>query len=537
MLFLTKITSTNQMPLKIKFKLRFYLLMKKTEKGNVYLIGAGPGDPDLITIKGKQILNQCDVVIYDLLVPTELIFSLKDKTIKYYVGKKAGKHTLPQNEINKLLVKFAKQGKSVARLKGGDPFLFGRGAEEAKYLKKNGISYEIIPGITAGLGATAYSGISCTDRNKSSFVIFATGHKAKKKSVKVPWHLLAKAAGGTIVIYMVVNKLNEIVRELISHGMLEKIPSAIIERGTLPTQKIVCSPLKDLPKKASTEKIKPPSILVIGDVTGDQKLLSWIKKRPLLGARIIVTGDLDNSSHLCQDFRDKGAEAFAYPTYKFKTIKNKLAWKNLSKPIRKVIILNKPSDVISFLNFILEKIKDIRKIENFQIATIGYRTGITLNKFSISSDYHVINENLPQLFNKFQRSKSPNNLTIMTITSLLNSEQNMTIQRLSKSHKMEYLSLKIFQQSFNKWPDGLKEKLLDHPPNFVLFPNPISVQNFIKNISFIECQKLLKNGQALSYNDETSKFIKEKKLKTTKQLIKQSSKDILKEVTTRFKQL
>ena len=211
--------------------------------GKVYLIGAGPGDPELISVKGQRFLQECDAVIYDYLTPFELIISLSPDVAKYYVGKRSGKHTITQENINKLMVKLARSGRNVGRLKGGDPFIFGRGGEEAVYLKKHKIKFEIIPGITAGIAGPAAVGIPCTDRNYASYVAFATGHKAKDKTANaVPWETLAKAKSGTLAIYMGVAEMPGIIAQLIDGGLSPHTPAAIIERGTLPSQRFLSTP-------------------------------------------------------------------------------------------------------------------------------------------------------------------------------------------------------------------------------------------------------------------------------------------------------
>ena len=207
----------------------------KPRKGMVYLVGAGPGDPDLITVKGKHLLEHCDVVVYDALIPYELVATLSADVERRYVGKKAERHSLPQQEINDLLVRLASRGSRVVRLKGGDPFVFGRGGEEAKYLKEHGIPYEIVPGITSGVAAPAFAGIPCTDRNEASHVTFLTGHKAVDKvSSSVPWDWVAGTRNGTLVIYMGVSEIPRIVDRLLARGYAARYAGGGRRTGNLP---------------------------------------------------------------------------------------------------------------------------------------------------------------------------------------------------------------------------------------------------------------------------------------------------------------
>jgi uroporphyrin-III C-methyltransferase len=242
----------------------------------VYLVGAGPGDPDLITVKAKCLLEQCDVVVYDALIPYELVATLPAEVERRYVGKKAERHSLPQQEINDLLVRLASRGNRVVRLKGGDPFVFGRGGEEAKYLREHGIPYEIVPGITSGVAAPAFAGIPCTDREEASHVTFVTGHKAVEKlSSSVPWDWVAGARNGTLVIYMGVSEIPKIVDRLLAGGMPPDTPVAAVERGTFPTQRTAITTLSELPDKVVELGVKPPTIFVIGKIVNLQKKLEW----------------------------------------------------------------------------------------------------------------------------------------------------------------------------------------------------------------------------------------------------------------------
>ena len=258
--------------------------MTEEKKGKVYLVGAGPGDPDLITVKGERLLKDCDAVVYDNLIPAELLIYLRPETEKYYVGKKAGRHTLPQEEINALLARLAGEGKQVVRLKGGDPYVFGRGGEEAGYLREHGIKFEIVPGVTSGVAGPAYAGIPVTERNKASFVMFLTGHKADEKELSsISWDWAGKAENGTLVVYMGVKEIEKIAARLMAAGMSPDLPVAVVERGTFPTQRKVVSTLGKITAEVEKQDIHPPSLFVFGEVVKLQENLSWFEDRPLYG--------------------------------------------------------------------------------------------------------------------------------------------------------------------------------------------------------------------------------------------------------------
>lgn len=245
-------------------------------KGCVYLVGAGPGDPELITVKGKRLLENCDDLVYDYLVDDRLLQWVSPNCRRHYVGKRAGFHALPQEEIEKLLVKLASEGNRVVRLKGGDPFIFGRGGEEATSLRQAGIRYEVVPAVTAALGCAAYSGIPLTHRDKSATVTFASGHERTDKGSEqmVNWRNLAKA-GGTLVLYMAMGRLEEIVGELMAGGVDPSTPVCIVEWGTTPRQRNLVGTLGDIVHRSAQAEMKPPAVVIIGKVVDYAETLGW----------------------------------------------------------------------------------------------------------------------------------------------------------------------------------------------------------------------------------------------------------------------
>jgi uroporphyrin-III C-methyltransferase len=246
-------------------------------RGKVYLVGAGPGDPKLLTLKAAEVLSKADIVIYDRLVG-KAILKLAPKTArKIYVGKQSGKHVVPQDKINELLVSAVREGRTVIRLKGGDPFLFGRGGEEAETLVENNVDFEIVPGVTSAIATPEYAGIPLTHRDYASTVAIVTGHRAGDSGKPVNWSKLASAVD-TIVILMGMESLEAIVKKLIDGGLEPNNPVAIVEQGTMKTQRAFIGKLSTIVDEAKKNDIKPPAVIVIGEVAELGRKLAWFKK-------------------------------------------------------------------------------------------------------------------------------------------------------------------------------------------------------------------------------------------------------------------
>ena len=282
------------------------------KKGKVWLVGAGPSDIGLMTVKGKYLLERADVIVYDRLAGQGAL-TLGNPGARYIdVGKTAGRHPVPQQEIHRILVEEARKGNRVVRLKGGDPFVFGRGAEEALELEKAGIPFEIVPGITAATAVPAYQGIPVTCRNKASSLHLVTAHKKDGSFPDIPYGALAES-GGTLVFFMGVHTLPRIQEGMRKAGMKEETPAAVLERGTTAGQRKILGTLKDIAEKAKEAKVQSPALILVGETAGMREL-EWYDRRPLAGKKILLTRPREVSGELAAMLREKGAEVLEAPS-------------------------------------------------------------------------------------------------------------------------------------------------------------------------------------------------------------------------------
>ena len=386
--------------------------MTKKTNGKIFLVGAGPGDPGLITVRGVECLSCADVVVYDYLSNPTLLRYARPEAEIIYVGKQASYHTLPQDEINALLVKQAKAGRVVTRLKGGDPFVFGRGGEEAEALQHAGIPFEIVPGISSAIAAPAYAGIPVTHRLVATAFMVVTGHEdPTKKETQVDWKSVAKFFG-TRVILMGVERIGLIAGELVKHGMAPATPVAMVRWGTTGSQQTITGTLKTIAGVVTKTGFKPPAVTIIGDVVKQRTTLNWFENRPLFGKRIVVTRSRDQASDLVRQLSELGADVLEIPTIRTAPPAN-LA------PLREAVdgmgeydwvLFTSPNAVDAFFKAFFEKHKDLREFGGAKIAVVGEATAQKV------ADYHLEVDFLPKeftnegLLNEFRKEVDCENL-------------------------------------------------------------------------------------------------------------------------------
>ncbi len=358
------------------------------EIGRVDLVGAGPGDPGLLTRLGAEALAKAEAVVYDHLVHPRLLALAPPSADRLFAGKTSGKCAMRQEEINALLVALAREGKRVVRLKGGDPFVFGRGAEEAEHLRGAGVPFSVVPGVTAGVGVSAYAGLPITHREAASAVAFVTGHdEPGSPSSRIDWPSLARFPG-TLVVYMGVGRLRSLCETLIREGKPAGLPAAMVQSGTLAGQKTVVGTLADLADLVAASGIGPPALLVVGDVVARRPSLAWFEALPLFGQRIVVTRPADESDSACASLEALGAEAIPAPTVAILPLED---FGPLDDALNRLgrfdwLVFTSANGVRHFLDRLDAIGKDLRALGSLRIAAIGPATAEALARFRLRAD-------------------------------------------------------------------------------------------------------------------------------------------------------
>ncbi len=350
----------------------------------MYLVGAGPGDPGLLTLRGRELLEKAEVVIYDRLASPRIMEFVNPSAERIYVGKRVGRHVAKQHEINDLILRKAMEGKRVVRLKGGDPFIFGRGGEEAQILAENHIPFEVVPGVTSAIAVPAYAGIPLTHRSYTASVAFITGHRRFENEADVDWEGLANGVG-TLVFLMGMTHLPNITENLIRFGRHRDTPAAVIRWGTTPLQESVTGTLSDIARKVQEAGFKPPAIIVIGDVCRVRDKINWFERQPLLGKKVLVTRTRQQASLIVRLLERKGAGCIECPTIEVRQVRDTSILDSAVSGAAGFdwIIFTSPNAVRFFFLRIDQLGRDVRVLGNAMIAAVGISTAEELQKHHI----------------------------------------------------------------------------------------------------------------------------------------------------------
>jgi uroporphyrinogen III methyltransferase / synthase len=356
--------------------------------GIVYLVGAGPGDPGLMTARSLELIASAEEIFYDRLIPPGALDGAREDAELVYVGKQPGVPSVPQEEIGERLIEAARAGRSVVRLKGGDPFVFGRGGEEGEALREAGVEFEVVPGVTAGVAATAYAGIPVTHRDDASAVAFVTGHEdPEKEESALDWEALARFPG-TLVFYMGVKRLGRNAASLIAAGRDPEEPAAAIERGTWPGQRTVSATLGTIAEAVEREAVKAPALIVVGEVANRREQLAWLERRPLHGRRVVVTRARAQASGLAATLRGLGAEVVELPAIR---IEPRIESDEVRKVVGAVgayelICLTSPNGVRLLFEAMEKAGLDARALAGVTVAAIGPGTARALAERGVLAD-------------------------------------------------------------------------------------------------------------------------------------------------------
>ncbi|WP_206811643.1 uroporphyrinogen-III C-methyltransferase [Paradesulfitobacterium ferrireducens] len=470
-------------------------------QGFVYLVGAGPGDPKLLTIKGAECIAKADVLVYDRLASRRLLKHAKDGCELIYVGKSPERHTLRQEEINEVLVKKGKEGKVVTRLKGGDPFVFGRGGEEAEALKEAGIPYEVVPGVTSAVAVPAYAGIPVTHRDLTSSFAVVTGHEdPSKNETAIAWEHLA-SAHGTLVFLMGMENLSLIAEKLIQNGRNPETPVGIIQWGTRPEQRTLVGELHNISALVKEQGFSSPAIIIVGEVVSLRESLQWFESKPLFGQRIIVTRARHQASALSQAIEDLGGEPWEFPAIE---IVPPSAPELLTKAISNLkrfewLVFTSVNGVTAFFNELMKRGKDIRDLAGVEIVAIGPATKEALEQRSLRIAF------MPD---EYRAEK-----IIEGLASRVLAGQSVLLARAEEARDVLPEALKALGADVWDVPvyktvlgesnrEDLLELLGDGKVSAVTFTSSSTVRNFIKliegNISLLDGVKVFSIGPITS---------------------------------------
>jgi uroporphyrinogen III methyltransferase/synthase len=385
--------------------------------GKCFLVGAGPGDLGLVTLRAKELVERADVIIYDALCNPEMLAWARPDAEIIFAGKRAGEHALPQEQINALLEEKSEEGKIVVRLKGGDPFVFGRGAEEGEALARAGVEFEIVPGITSAIAAPAYAGIPLTHREQNSHVTIFTGHEdPAKPGSAIDFGALSKL-GGTQVMLMGVERLDAITRQMLACGSKADLPVAVVRWGTTGYQKTIVGTLGNIADRVRQSGLEAPAIAIFGDVVSLRKNLNWFENRPLFGKRIVVTRTRKQAGAFSSQLRALGGDVIELPTIRIEPPSNLREFAELVQDAHSYdwIIFTSPNGVDAFFEILFKLYDDAREIGGPKIAAIGPATAQQVKDFHLHVDLQPEEFVAEALLREFEKFGGIENLKVLLV--------------------------------------------------------------------------------------------------------------------------
>ncbi|MCU0794179.1 MAG: uroporphyrinogen-III C-methyltransferase [Opitutaceae bacterium] len=450
-----------------------------SSSGIVHLVGAGPGDLGLVTFRAKELISAADVLVYDYLVHPELVKWCRPECEVFYVGKKAGFHSVPQEEIEALLVTHAQAGKKVVRLKGGDPYIFGRGGEEARTLAKAGVTFEVVPGVTAAIAAGAYAGIPLTYRNLSTSLVLLTGHEdPTKKETQVDWRSYGALKNATLAIYMGMGRLEFILAELQAGGLAPDTPAAVVQWASLGRQRSVTGTVADLAKRVAEAKLAAPAIIFVGEVVRDHEAIDWFEHLPLFGRRVAITRTRDQNSELREKLEALGAEVLELPLITISKNVDKHGFVEILAELGSYdwIVFTSANGVRYFFEEFLRGFKDIRALGLLRFACVGKATAREIEK------HHIRVECMPEtatgasLADALIETGSLDSAKVIVVTGNLNRDK--LVKKLEAARAIVD-RMALYQTEKNDLThDPVADDFRQHGADAILFASSSAAESF-----------------------------------------------------------
>ena len=476
-------------------------------KGAVYLVGAGPGDAGLLTLRGAELLGRADVVVYDALVNQELLRLAPKSAEIIYGGKRCKEHAISQEELNALLVAKAREGKCVVRLKGGDPYIFGRGGEEAEDLADAKVPFEVVPGVSSILAGPNYAGIPITHRDHCSSFTVMTGHEdPTKEESSLDLEPIAKLPG-TKVILMGVQRIRQISKALIAHGMSPETPVGMVRWGTTGQQKSIAGTLATIADLVDKTGFKAPAVTVIGGVVNLRDKLNWFEKRPLFGRRIVVTRTRDQASQLSHQLLELGAEVLEIPTIKIvpPDERQKLVDALLELNAYDFLVFTSPNGVVTFFDYFFKTFQDLRDIGGVQIAAVGPATAAKLKELHLKVDLMPEEYLTSKIASAFAKHQSIENLKILLLRAeVANPELPAKLEEMGAIVD-DVACYKTVPETEDQ--TGAAAKLLESGADWITFTSSSTVENFHARFDLPKLLGQFPNIKLASIGPETSKAI------------------------------
>lgn len=500
--------------------------------GTVYLVGAGPGDAGLLTLRGAELLARAQVVVYDALVNPELLRLAPNTAEIIYGGKRAKDHSIPQKELSQLLIAKAREGKTVVRLKGGDPYVFGRGGEEAEELADARVPFEVVPGVSSFVAVPNYAGVPLTHREFCSRLTLITGHEdPAKEASSIDWPQLAKTPG-TKVVMMGTDQIGRIAETLITHGMAPATPIAMVRWGTTGRQQSIEGTLDTIGEVAAKAKIGPPTVAVIGDVVKLRRKLNWFEHRPLFGQRIVVTRTREQAAPLSHQLTDLGAEVLEVPTIKIEPPTQREAIVDVMLELNSYdwLVFTSPNGVSTFFDYFFRQFHDMRDIGGCRIAAVGPTTAKKLKELHLQVDLmpdEALASSIAEAFTEFETIE---NLKICLLRAeVANRELPAALEALGAIVD-DVACYRTVPETED--PSGAASKLLASGADWITFTSASTVEHFHTRFDLPALVKKFPQVKLASIGPETSKALSALNLKTDVEAKPHTSDGLIKALLT-----